>query len=386
MPIPHSFALPIVVYLFLLGYVPSSKAILESLREAGKQRGLLIGAAANYGVLTSGEKMYSDTLEQQYSLVTAENACKWTSTEGKGRNEYSFTECDYIENFSSKENQIFRGHNLCWGNYNPGWLSQNNYTSTQLMTILQDHISVVAGHYQDSAYAWDVVNEAIEDGDNGVNGTIYKPTIWSNADTHYVDIAFKAARRALGNNSTVKLMYNDYSVASAKGWSKAKSDRMYNMVKSMLEREIPIDGVGLQLHVDIAYGLVDGVRENVQRLGKLGLEVHFTELDIGCIAKGDKCPSYLNDTFIEKMQAELYASLLHVCLTEPSCKNFETWGFTDKHSWRSGLRALPFDENYSAKPAVRAMLGEYILASMLLLCRTAFCIVCLRAFFSSLFA
>ena len=40
---------------------------------------------------------------------------------------------------------------------------------------------------------------------------------------------------------------------------------MFNMVKDMQSRDIPIDGVGLQLHVDINYNLADGVAANIKR-------------------------------------------------------------------------------------------------------------------------
>ena len=57
---------------------------------------------------------------------------------------------------------------------------------------------------------------------------------------------------------------------------------MYNMTKGMLARGIPIDGVGLQMHLKSGYSadMVEGIRENMKRLGALGLEVHVTELDI----------------------------------------------------------------------------------------------------------
>ena len=42
---------------------------------------------------------------------------------------------------------------------------------------------------------------------------------------------------------------------------------MYNMVESMLDRGVPIDGVGLQMHVGTGYDLVDGVKANMERYG-----------------------------------------------------------------------------------------------------------------------
>merc|ERR1712176_104462 len=96
----------------------------------------------------------------------------------------------------------------------------------------------------------------------------------------YVDLCFQAAREAAGPG--VKLFYNDYSGDST---VQSKSDRIYNYVKGMLDRGVPIDGVGLQFHIgtwaDIwFYNFYNGVRRNMQRYADLGLEVHITELDI----------------------------------------------------------------------------------------------------------
>ena len=85
------------------------------------------------------------------------------------------------------------------------------------------------------------------------------------------------------------------------------------------------------------------------------MEIHITELDIKCTPKGSGIPctpSLLN------AQAALYADILRTCLEQPKCKVFETWGFTDKHSWIGEAAApLLFDAAYRAKPAVDAMIN-----------------------------
>ena len=58
----------------------------------------------------------------------------------------------------------------------------------------------------------------------------------------------------------------------------------------------------------------------------LGLQVHVTELDV-------KCPSGCDLA----QQADVYRQLLRVCLAQPACTNFETWGFTDKYTLRGSL-------------------------------------------------
>jgi hypothetical protein len=47
----------------------------------------------------------------------------------------------------------------------------------------------------------------------------------------------------------------------------------------MKQRGIPIDGVGLQMHISVdSYPAFTDVAANIARLGTLGLEVHITEV------------------------------------------------------------------------------------------------------------
>jgi endo-1,4-beta-xylanase len=337
-----------------------------------------MGAAINTDHLTNGPAIYSTVASTQYNLVTAENACKFKETE-PNQGKFSFNGCDQIKNFTLHTMKgTFRGHNLCWGNYNPTWLT--NLDPAAKKAALVSHATTVVSHYGDTAYAWDVVNEAVTD-DNSASDPL-KSTDWYPAVPDYIDVAFQAARAAGGKN--VKLFYNDYNIGAESdaefdfNWlaknpnatsmfskqatpasaaqslsrlgSSTKSDRVYNMVKSMKARGIPIDGVGLQMHISSGYSdsQVNGLRQNIARLGALGLEVHITELDI----------SYNKwDQQEEQAQAILYAKLLKVCMTEPACKNFETWGFTDASTWKgTDKHPLPFDENYKPKLAVQAMI------------------------------
>jgi GH35 family endo-1,4-beta-xylanase len=72
------------------------------------------------------------------------------------------------------------------------------------------------------------------------------------------------------------------------------------------------------------------------------------------------CPVWGSDQ--EVLQGEIYANLLTICLEESTCTSFETWGFTDKYTWLTDFyggtneHPLPFDEEYSKKPAYNDML------------------------------
>ena len=66
-----------------------------------------------------------------------------------------------------------------------------------------------------------------------------KNNFWYPKLPNYVDVAFKAARQA---NPEAQLFYNDYGQNQVTG----KAEVVYDMVKSMKDRGIPIDGVGMQ--------------------------------------------------------------------------------------------------------------------------------------------
>lgn len=311
----------------------------QTLRQAAQHTGVYAGAVRNYQHTT--EPTYNQILNQEYSVITAENACKWAAIR-PNQNTFSFTQCDTIANAAESASAAFRGHNLCWGQYNPGWLTSQSWTQAQLTQVLQNHITTVIQHYRGKAICWDVVNEAIADNPNP--SSPFKQNVWYPTISNYVDVAFQAARQADPN---VKLFYNDYG---GEGLG-AKSDAIYNMVKSMKSRNIPIDGVGLQMHVSTDYWpKAADISANIKRLGALGLEVHITEMDVSC-------PGNCN----LQLQAQIYSEVLSACLQNRNiCKSFQTWGFTDKYTWLgSDKHPLPFDENYNKKPAYNAILSNF---------------------------
>src|SRR5208282_950934 len=143
-----------------------------------------------------------------------------------------------------------------------------------------------------------------------------------------------------------------------------KSDAIYTMVKDFKKRGVPIDGVGLQLHIsslDLETDLdAAAIAANIARLTKLGLQVHITELDVSLPLESSGLAGK-NDL---ARQAEVYRDVVRACLQSPGCTAIQTWGFTDKYSWIGsyyhGKRgaALPFDRAYRPKPAYDAMVEE----------------------------
>lgn len=345
------------VLLVLVVVVASSSLLNQTLRAAGAQAALVMGSQFKLtNIQNASEPKYKAMHAKQYALSTAGNACKWQSTHRVGPADYDLTPCLQSFSYATEAEQAFRAHNLCWGEGNPSWLLNGGYNASQLRAILRDHIrTVMMGLKQQtsrSPLAYDVVNEACESKRNS-DGTFFKSAPpWYPAVPNYVDVAFQTAREA---DPDTLLFYNDYG---SEEWGTPKAQNVYAMVKDLVDRGVPIDGVGLQMHLSLdPYPNATLIGENIWRLGQLGLQVHVTEMDV-------KCPEPCSSVQLA-VQARLYGEVLQACLYHKKvCTSFETWGFTDVESWLNGDRCepaglchpLPFDEQYLAKPAAEKLL------------------------------
>jgi endo-1,4-beta-xylanase len=213
-------------------------------------------------------------------------------------------------------------------------------------------------HYSGDVFAWDVVNEALDE-----NGDV-RDSLWYNQPgiglsgkgTAYIEQVFRWAHRA---DPQALLFYNE---AEGEGLNR-KSDAIYAMVKDFRHRGVPLDGVGLQMHIpslDANMQAIADISSNIARLTALGVQVHITELDVSLPVDSDGGPR----TEDLARQAEAYRSIVRACLNNPGCTAIQTWGFTDKYSWigshSHGARghALPYDRAYQPKSAYRAVWEE----------------------------
>jgi endo-1,4-beta-xylanase len=136
-----------------------------------------------------------------------------------------------------------------------------------------------------------------------------------------------------------------------------KSDAIYAMVRDFRQRGVPIDGVGFQMHIANLRAEVASISANISRFTALGVQVHITELDVALPVDPNG-----NARIVDlERQANIYREIAAACLSHPGCTAIQTWGFTDKYSWigshsrHTQGAALPFDRNYSPKPAYEAL-------------------------------
>ena len=342
----HCWQAAILVVLTPIGYAPSA-------RQTAERAGMLVGAAVRAEHLS--EPAYAATLLREYNMVQPEDALKWWVVRPDAGT-FDFRQGDEIIHFAQAHDMKVRGHCLVWGRANPDWLARGSYTPAQLSQLLHEHIGKVMKHYAGQVFAWDVVNEALDEKGNVRDSLWYnQPGIGlAGKETSYIEQALRWAREA---DPHALLFYND-AEGEVLG---RKSDAIYAMVKDFKRRGVPIDGVGLQMHVPSLTVDFAALAANIARLTALGIQVHITELDVSLLVDSHGDPVHPEDLI---RQADIYRGIVRACLKNPGCTAIQTWGFTDKYSWIGSHsrgakgQALPFDRDYRPKPAHQALLQE----------------------------
>jgi endo-1,4-beta-xylanase len=321
-----------------------------TLRQVADQIDFLIGAAIRPSLLSL--PAYSETLAREFNMVEPEDAMKWPALR-PSQSTFDFHDGDEIVRFAEAHGMKVRGHCLVWDHDNPDWLSQNHFTPSELSNLLKQHITTVMQHYAGHVFAWDVVNEALDERGGFKDSLWYnRPGIAVAGNSDYVEQAFRWAHEA---DPHALLFYNEGEAQSLN----RKSDAISNLMKHFKEHAVPIDGIGLQMHISQPDFDPTAVGKNIKRLTELGLQVHITELDVSVqVDLGGRAKA----ADLQK-QADIYGGVVAACLQNPGCTAIQTWGFTDKYSWigshSHGARgaALPFDKSYKPKPAYDAMLN-----------------------------
>ncbi|MBL8162333.1 MAG: endo-1,4-beta-xylanase [Anaerolineae bacterium] len=329
-------------FLFLLSFSNTlAQNSLKPLRQMVRP-GFFIGTAVQTNLL-SNEAAYRDTFVREFNMLVPENGMRFSFVHPQP-NQYNFTQADTLVNFAEQHGMEVAGRVGIWHLGLPDWIAKGSFTRDQLIGIMRDHITTIMTRYKGRIKRWDIVNEAIWGNSLRATNNIWYSVIGPD----YIDLAFQFAHQA---DPDAILYINDYGTEGMN----AKSDGMYNVVKSMRERGIPVHGVGLQMHVTTTYyPNPEDVRRNIERLGALGVEVQITEMDV----RTNDDTGTTQERFIK--QAEIYQDMLEACLSQAACTGFITWGFTDKYTWVTDWKGkqdwpLPLDANYQPKPAYTAL-------------------------------
>ena len=315
-----------------------------------------IGAAINANQ-TDGD--YGVLIKKHYNSVVAENAMEpgpIQPTEGN----FNWTEVDQIVKFAKENGQTIRFHTLVWHSQAAEWMfldkDGNPMEPTAankelLLDRLETHIREVAGRYKDDIRDWDVVNEVI---DPSQPDGLRRSTWFEITGTEYIELAFRVTDEVAGADAN--LYINDYSTHDPK-----KRDFLYDLVKGMLDKGVPIDGIGHQTHINIASPSITLMRESIEKFASLGLDNQITELDISIYTNDtDTYAEVPEEILIE--QAHRYKEVFDMFVElKDDISSVILWGTDDSRTWlltfpitRINLPLL-FDKNLQVKHSYWAL-------------------------------
>ncbi|OCH84509.1 endo-1,4-beta-xylanase [Obba rivulosa] len=311
--------------------LPGSTARVAGLNAVGKAAGKLY-----FGTATNANEFQDDAVygaiinnTRQFGQITPANAMKWEYTEPNPGN-FTFEDGDVIRDLARNNGQLLRGHNCVWYQQLPDWITNGTFTYHEMIDIVENHCGTLVGHYKGEVYAWDVINESLND-----DGTFRENVFYNATGSDYIPAALRAARAA---DPHAKLYINDYGIEGTGN----KSTALQNLVRELKSEGVPIDGVGIQCHLTVGQ-LPTGLLENFHDFGQLGVEFAVTELDMAI--QGNVTADAL------EQQKQDYATVVSACLSVPACVGVTVWDFTDKYGWITNGHADIWDDNLQKKPA-----------------------------------
>jgi len=397
--------------LFAIGATAEAAEKLVTLKDTFKEH-FLVGTAVNRSMVTGGagfrrsaEQNAKDIalVKEQFNQIVPENDLKWQSIHPReGTDGYDFGPADAFVNFGLSNNMFVVGHTLVWHSQTPNWVfagtnaPPTNATTTvaantntpatnqfgrgrfgggfgsgfgryngprasreELLLRMREHIQAVVGRYKGKVKVWDVVNEAIADG-NGTN--LLRNSLW--LEIIGPDFIVKAFQYAHEADPDAILRYNDYGLENP-----AKRRKLIKLVKSLQEQKVPIHAIGSQAHVNVSTSF-ETMDQTLTELATLGLPIHITELDINSAAGGQRGfgadiaanasatqGGLVSDA--DKKLTDAYAGIFRAFLkNRNSVKMVTFWGANDANSWRANGKPLLFDGNSQPKPAFDAVIAE----------------------------
>ncbi len=333
----------------------------------------LIGAAVDPYKLVEGSAYY-DAVARHYNVLTAEGSMKQSTINPADTGNYRFDGADKLLEFAEKQGAFVRGHTLIWHDcVKDFWFWHEDGTAVsceELLARMEEYITAVAGHFKGRIAVWDVVNEPMSDIE-GLRGedeaSLYASIIGDlDGDGNLWDYIEKAFAFAHAADPEAVLVINEYGLEN----NPRKLDAFCEMLEDLLQKGVPVGGVGIQLHAKLSVPYASEVGRCIERLAEFkaynpDFTVQITEMDISVFESGDDRKKRELDTRVQEKLATRYRELFDVFAEQAGKGNLDmvvTWGVYDGASWLdsypvSGRRDAPllFDRAWKAKPAFWAL-------------------------------
>ncbi len=372
-PSRRRFALGAVATLGFAGL--RARAIEAAVAQSGLKdafaEDFLFGTAINNETLRDQDQPLLDLVAREFNSVTAANCMKWGPIE-PSEGDWQWDLPDRFVQFGTQHRMRIVGHTLVWHSQAPDWLFVDTKGATASAALLgkrlETHIQTLVDRYRGRIALWDVVNEAIEEDEQG-----WRKSPWFGIlGPQYMERAFHLAHEA---DPKAQLLYNDYNEHNP-----GRRKFLVEVIRDYQRRGVPIHGVGFQGHIGLEYPDLQEYERSIEAIAATGMRLHITELDIDALPRASKFMGAEISALVE-YQAELnpYTTGLpdqvQERLTARYRQVFElfvkhrdkidrvtTWGTHDGESWKNDFPVrgrtnypLLFDRKMQPKPAYAAI-------------------------------
>lgn len=256
-----------------------------------------------------------------FNTIVNEDDFKWPQMEPK-QGRVIYENVDLYSKWAADNNLRMRGHCLVWpkqGVYLPTWFEA--LPEQEAKEALKTRIQREMNYYEGKMCEYDVLNEPVH---NPFLGN------WL-GDTIYHDMFFWARKTDPSAGLYVNEWWNfDY-------WDHY---RFRKYVDSLLSQNTPLDGLGLQGHMDRPFNWLQ-FKFKLDYLAEAGLPLKITEFDINVDGLG---------LSLEE-QAQYYSDIMHLTFSHPAMDGFLIWGLTD--GWRDN--AGIYNDDLTPRPAAGMM-------------------------------
>ena len=306
-------------------------------------------------------------LFRNFGTVTPEN-CMKPATVHPAEDRFDFANADALVDMARANGLTVNGHTLVWHQQCPAWffMDRGKPAGRDLaLKRLRAHVAAVAGHFAGRLKSWDVVNEAIDDGNDYLRKTKWLTLIGKD----FIAEAFLAARLA---DPQAELYYNDYGIERP-----SKRDKTLRLIRDLRQRHAPIDGVGIQGHWQLDHIPYKDIEDAVIAFHAQGMQVMITELDVDVVtrattgAEAGSREQGNDDPFahgltpeVEQRLTDQYAKLFALFLKhQDKITRVTFWGLHDGRSWlntwprKRTNHPLLWNRALQPKPAMAAVLA-----------------------------
>jgi endo-1,4-beta-xylanase len=323
-----------------------------ALQDVAGTAGMMFGAAVRASTLA--DAAFRAAVVRECGSITPELELKWAWLEPK-QGQLDFYDADQIAGFAAATGKAMHGHALLWHRSIAGWAAQALADKPD-WSIVRRFLASVIPRYGTVARTWDVVNEPIDPG-HRMDGLRPSPFLQA-FGPDYIRRALEDAR-LFAPHAT--LFINDYGLDYDLPWQRDKRYLLLKLLEGLKHAGAPIQGIGLQAHLELAHQAAFNERvlaDFLNELGGLGLQVRISELDV---KEADRSLPLAER---DRRVAEATGRYLDVALDNRAVGSVTCWGLSDRHSWLNPPggainRGLPLDPLFAPTPMHAAIAAAF---------------------------